>query len=244
MEQRIENLQSLIPEHWHKICAENEDELIFLGRKNLENLQRYWQEELLFLSKHGDSTHEKRDDWACDRLDLVFERPTGSLKGSNNNPERLEKIKAKIDYLARMIELAEDKPCFPVARLSCQHFTKDDRVVLFVPYDREFSRAMKKMFAFGTVLHYCDGHGDMNIEMDERFYTRFLCGSKGGMYSREIFITVRRPEILLLGEFEYLKNDPDYLEMWLQVAEANLGKWERSMHDFKLAEFRNALLEK
>lgn len=244
MKQRVENLQSLIPENWYKICVENEDELIFLGSKNLESLQRYWQEEFLFLSKHGDSMCKKRDDWFCDRLDLVFERPADALKGSKNNPERLEKIKARIDYLAQMMELAEDKPCFTVARLSCQHFVEGNRVVLFAPYNQEFFQAVKKMFAFGKVFYCYWGYGGIDIEMDERFYTRFLDGSRWGIYSREVFLTVRRPEILLLGEFEYLKNDPAYLEMWLQVAEANLDEWEKSMHDFKIAEFRNALLEK
>jgi hypothetical protein len=114
-------------------------------------------------------------------------------------------------YLLNIYSMAKEKPIFSNERYD-SHFDVGNRVACFVNFD---GIVCKPGFVFGEVVKNYNRNTDSPLSVVTDEQTHDNTDMKDG-YGLE-FCSPSRPDIMLKEEYDYLKANPDYLEVWLKA---------------------------
>ena len=198
------NYQSLIPDNWHGIRVQNEDDLIYLGSYNLREMRVHWERKA---RRYGVE------------MGMISDH-------SGNDYDLLSAKKAiaesRMFQLGELAEKADDKPCIACYRPD-DYFKVDSAVMCFV--DRPGGK-YQNTFLFGRVVKgYRCYDGCVTVLFDEVV-------DPGLEYDEHILgYYTSRPEVIRTWEYEYFKNDLDYFSKWLEYVGA--GHWFNSQKMYK-----------
>lgn len=180
--------KNLVTEYLRNIELPSDFDLPFLGTRNLKFLANYYIHKEVNAASKTDS----------------FQSETNPLL-----EEEYEELYRTIDMIAATIKHAEPKPLFATIR-SDRWFNVGDEVVCFVQDDGNGGLLKKNAFVTGKVVAGCKHHeGYVSILANEKVHTGDNQDGRG------LSFTTRDPRIMKVGEYNYLKNHPDYLKMWI-----------------------------
>ena len=183
------NTRNLVTEYLRNIELPSDFDLPFLGTRNLEFLANY------YIQREANS---------ASRVDYPSE--------DGQNPllqEESEGLYKSIDTVMAAMKQAESKPLFATIR-SDRWFNVGDEVVCFIQDDGDEALLKKNTFVTGKVVSGCKHHeGCVSVLANEKVHTGDNQDGHG------LSFATRDPRIMKVGEYNYLKNHPDYLKMWI-----------------------------
>ena len=189
------NARNLVTEYLRNIELPSDFDLPFLGTENLKFLANY------YIQKEA-NTASKADS---------FQSETNPSE-ANENPllqEEDEELYRTIDTIIASIDHAESKPLLATLR-SDQWFNIGDEVMCFIQDNGNKTLLKKNTFVTGKVIAGRKYHEDyVSVFTNEKIHT-------GNNQDRHrLNFTIRDPCVMKIGEYNYLKNHPDYLKMWI-----------------------------
>ena len=188
------NTKNLVTEYLRNIELPSDFDLPFLGNENLENLAGY------YLTKET-------------MISCVTSSPQSEMDISENELNQLEQEQDKSFNTVHMIQAAmkqaQSKPLLATFR-SDRWFNNGDEVVCFIQDDGDEALLKKNVFVTGKVTADWKQHeGYVSILANEKVHTGDNQDGHG------LSFTTRDPRIMKVREYNYLKNHPDYLKMWI-----------------------------
>ena len=194
MTNQIINARDLVIDYLGNIELPVDFELPFLGTENLETIAKYY----LTIEMMA----------AC-----AISSPYPEINISKNNKNQLAQIQDKAYNSMKMvleaIKQAEPKPLLATIR-SDRWFNNGDEVVCFIQDDGDEALLKKNVFVTGKVTADWKQHeGYVSILANEKVHTGDNQDGHG------LSFTTRDPRIMKVREYNYLKNHPDYLKMWI-----------------------------
>ena len=195
MTNQIINARDLVIDYLGNIELPVDFELPFLGTENLETIAKYY----LTIEMMA----------AC-----AISSPYPEINISKNNKNQLAQIQDKAYNSMKMvleaIKQAEPKPLFTTIRSDQWWFNVGDEVVCFIQDNGDETLLKKNTFVTGRVIAGCKYHEDyVSVFTNEKIHT-------GNNQDRHrLNFTIRDPCVMKIGEYNYLKNHPDYLKMWV-----------------------------
>lgn len=132
---------------------------------------------------------------------------------SENELNQLEQEQDKsfnsVQMILAAMKQAEPKPLLATIR-SDRWFNDGDEVVCFIQDDGDEALLKKNVFVTGKVAAGWKQHeGYVSILANEKVHTGDNQDGRG------LSFTIRDPRIMKIREYNYLKNHPDYLKMWI-----------------------------
>ena len=189
------NTKNLVTEYLRNIELPSDFDLPFLGTENLKFLANYYIQKEANTASRADSF-----------------QPETNLSEDNKNPllqEEDEEPYKTIDTIIAAIKQAEPKPLFATIR-SDRWFNNGNEVVCFIQDDGDEALLKKNAFVTGKVVADWKQHeGYVSILANEKVHTGDNQDGHG------LSFTTRDPRIMKVREYNYLKNHPDYLKMWI-----------------------------
>lgn len=188
------NTRNLVTEYLRNIELPSDFDLPFLGNENLGNLAGY------YLTKET-------------MLSCVTSSPQSEMDISENKLNQLEQEQDKsfnsVQMILAAMKQAESKPIFVSTRPD-RWFNDDDEVVCFIQDDGDEALLKKNAFVTGKVVSGCKYHeGYVSVLANEKVHTGDNQDGHG------LSFATRDPRIMKVREYNYLKNHPDYLKMWI-----------------------------
>lgn len=188
------NTKNLVTEYLRNIELPSDFDLPFLGTENLGNLAGY------YLTKET-------------VLSCVTSSPQSEMDISENELNQLEQEQDKsfnsVQMILAAMKQAESKPLLATIR-SDRWFNNGDEVVCFIQDDGDEALLKKNVFVTGKVTADWKQHeGYVSILANEKVHTGDNQDGHG------LSFTTRDPRIMKVREYNYLKNHPDYLKMWI-----------------------------
>lgn len=188
------NTKNLVTEYLRNIELPSDFDLPFLGNENLENLAGY------YLTKET-------------MISCVTSSPQSEMDISENELNQLEQEQDKsfnsVQMILAAMKQAESKPLLATIR-SDRWFNNGDEVVCFIQDDGDEALLKKNVFVTGKVTADWKQHeGYVSILANEKVHTGDNQDGHG------LSFTTRDPRIVKVREYNYLKNHPDYLKMWI-----------------------------
>lgn len=188
------NTKNLVTEYLRNIELPSDFDLPFLGNENLENLAGY------YLTKET-------------MISCVTSSPQSEMDISENELNQLEQEQDKslnsVQMILAAMKQAESKPIFASTRPD-RWFNDGDEVVCFVQDDGDEALLKKNAFVTGKVVADWKQHeGYVSILANEKVHTGDNQDGHG------LSFVTRDPRIMKVREYNYLKNHPDYLKMWI-----------------------------
>jgi hypothetical protein len=188
------NTKNLVTEYLRNIELPSDFDLPFLGNENLENLAGY------YLTKET-------------MISCVTSSPQSEMDISENELNQLEQEQDKsfnsVQMILAAMKQAESKPLLATIR-SDRWFNNGDEVVCFIQDDGDEALLKKNVFVTGKVTADWKQHeGYVSILANEKVHTGDNQDGHG------LSFTTRDPRIMKVREYNYLKNHPDYLKMWI-----------------------------
>ena len=199
--------QEIILYYLKEIRIESLDELVFLGTANLNCIKQYWN---------------SAEDLLNDKMKAIRESdeiPSDStVADTRAEYSRLAADRDKADlfvgYLIDAIHRAEHKPLFAAFRPN-DWFNIGDRVYVFITDTRE-DAIVNNAFVPGYVVYGLGHHdGFVSVRTDEKIHDGQYRDGHGA------FRNVVEQTILHEWEYYYLKNNPDYRNIWLKANSSN-----------------------
>jgi hypothetical protein len=127
--------------------------------------------------------------------------------------EKKKEVVSKIEKLLIFEEEAEEKPAFPNIR-PLDWFNIGDKVVCFIGGWED--KTLPDTWLLAEVVNGHRHHdGGVSVVYDKKYHITIK--GKSVNYGSE------RPEIMLLWEFEYLKQHPEFAEIWVKIVPENIG---------------------
>ena len=128
--------------------------------------------------------------------------------------EKKKKVDSDIKLLLSLEKQAEEKPALPSAR-PYDWFNLNDQVVCFVGNWKD--RIYQDVWATGKVINgYRHQDGCVSVNFDEKIHNGPYLEGHGGGYG------MARPEVMLLWEYHYLRQHPDFAGLWILAADKHL----------------------
>lgn len=188
------NTKNLVTEYLRNIELPSDFDLPFLGTENLGNLAGYYLTKETII--------------AC-----VTGSPQSEMDISKNELNQLDQEQDEAFNSVQMIltamKQAEPKPLLATIR-SDRWFNNGDEVVCFIQDDGDEALLKKNVFVTGKVTADWKQHeGYVSILANEKVHTGDNQDGHG------LSFTTRDSRIMKVGEYNYLKNHPDYLKMWI-----------------------------
>ncbi len=188
------NTKNLVTEYLRNIELPSDFDLPFLGNENLENLAGY------YLTKET-------------MISCVTSSPQSEMDISENELNQLEQEQDEsfnsVQMILAAMKQAESKPLLATIR-SDRWFNNGDEVVCFIQDDGDEALLKKNVFVTGKVTADWKQHeGYVSILANEKVHTGDNQDGHG------LSFTTRDPRIVKVREYNYLKNHPDYLKMWI-----------------------------
>lgn len=188
------NTKNLVTEYLRNIELPSDFDLPFLGTENLGNLAGY------YLTKET-------------MIACVTSSPQSEMDISENELNQLEQEQDKsfnsVQMILAAMKQAESKPIFASTRPD-RWFNDGDEVVCFVQDDGDEALLKKNAFVTGKVVADWKQHEDyVSILANEKVHTGDNQDGHG------LSFVTRDPRIMKVREYNYLKNHPDYLKMWI-----------------------------
>ena len=188
------NTKNLVTEYLRNIELPSDFDLPFLGNENLGNLAGY------YLTKET-------------MISCVTSSPQSEMDISENELNQLEQEQDKsfnsVQMILAAMKQAEPKPLLATIR-SDRWFNNGDEVVCFIQDDGDEALLKKNVFVTGKVAADWKQHeGYVSILANEKVHTGDNQDGHG------LSFTTRDPRIMKVREYNYLKNHPDYLKMWI-----------------------------
>lgn len=188
------NTKNLVTEYLRNIDLPADFDLPFLGAENLENLAGYYLIQETMIAN-------------------VISSPQSEMDISENDLNQLgHEQDAAFNSVQTILEArkqAESKPLFAATRPD-RWFNDGDEVVCFIQDDGDEALLKKNVFVTGKVTADWKQHeGYVSILANEKVHTGDNQDGHG------LSFTTRDPRIMKVREYNYLKNHPDYLKMWI-----------------------------
>ena len=139
--------------------------------------------------------------------------PRSEMGISENELNQLDQEQNKsfnsVQMILAAMKQAESKPLFASTRPD-RWFNDGDEVVCFIQDDGNGGLLKKNAFVAGKVVSGCKHHeGYVSILANEKVHTGDNQDGRG------LSFTIRDPRIMKIREYNYLKNHPDCLKMWI-----------------------------
>ena len=188
------NARNLVTEYLRNIELPSDFDLPFLGTENLGNLAGY------YLTKET-------------MIACVTGSPQSEMDISKNELNQLDQEQDEafnsVQIILTAMKQAESKPLFATTR-SDRWFNDGDEVVCFTQDNGNKTLLKKNTFVTGKVIAGRKYHEDyVSVFTNEKIHT-------GNNQDRHrLNFTIRDPCVMKIGEYNYLKNHPDYLKMWV-----------------------------
>lgn len=136
-----------------------------------------------------------------------------------------ECLSQKINCLSWAMRVAEKKPCFVQWRPNTW-FNDGDAAVCLVHDLNYVPACVCDRFAIGEITYVSPKQWSVSVSTVAQVH-------KGRGDNRGLNLSVYSPAIMLLWEYEYLRDHPDYFELWLQaiaseVSEAHIKTLRRA----------------
>ena len=198
--------RNLVTEYLRNIELPSDFDLPFLGRRNLMFLSHY------YLQK-GANTASRAGSF----------RSETNPSEDNKNPllqEEDEELYETIDtIIVAARRHAERKPLFATLRYD-RWFDNDDEVVCFIQDDGDQTLLKKNVFVTGEVFaDWTQQEGYVSVLANEKVHADYILNERGlrsiSRNPHKLSFTTHDPRIMKVGEYNYLKNHPDYLKMWI-----------------------------
>ena len=188
------NTRDLVTDYLGNIELPADFELPFLGTENLESIAKYYLTIAMMIAGAIGSPHHEFNISKNDLKQLTQEQ--GKAYNSMN-------------ILLEAIKQAESKPLLAILR-SDQWFNIGDEVMCFIQDNGNKTLLKKNTFITGKVIAGRKYHEDyVSVFTNEKIHT-------GNNQDRHrLNFTIRDPRVMKIGEYNYLKNHPDYLRMWV-----------------------------
>lgn len=169
-------------------------ELPFLGTENLESIAKYYLTIEIMAASTISSPHPENN---------ISENDINQLAQVQDGAYNSLKV------ILEAIKQAEPKPLLATIRPDWQ-FNVGDEVVCFIQDDGDEALLKKNAFVTGKVIAGCKHHeGYVSVLANEKVHTGDNQDGRG------LSFATRDPHIMKVGEYNYLKNHPDYLKMWI-----------------------------
>lgn len=189
------NARNLVTEYLRNIELPSDFDLPFLGTENLKFLANYYIQKEANTASKADSFQSETNPSEANENPLLQEESEGLYKS--------------IDTVMAAMKQAESKPLFATIR-SDRWFNVGDEVVCFIQDDGDEALLKKNTFITGKVVSGCKHHeGCVSVLANEKVHTGDNQDGHG------LSFTTRDPRIMKIEEYNYLKNHPDYLKMWI-----------------------------
>ena len=198
--------KNLVTECFRNIELPSDFDLPFLGKRNLKFLADY------YILKEANTASRAGS----------FQSETNPSE-DNKNPllqEEDEELYKTIDTIIETVSHAERKPPFATIRYD-RWFNNDDEVVCFIQDDDDQTLLKKNVFVTGKVFaNWTQQEGYVSVLANEKVYIGYNHDWRGLGFiihnnPYELRFTTRDPRIMKVEEYNYLKNHPDYLKMWI-----------------------------
>lgn len=169
-------------------------ELPFLGTENLESIAKYYLTIEIMAASAIVSPHPE-------------------INISKNGINQLAQVQNgaynSLKVILEAIKQAESKPLLAILR-SDQWFNIGDEVMCFIQDNGNKTLLKKNTFVTGKVIAGRKYHEDyVSVFTNEKIHT-------GNNQDRHrLNFTIRDPRVMKIGEYNYLKNHPDYLRIWV-----------------------------
>lgn len=223
MSQAKNKPQDFVPDDCRGVIVKNKQDLLFLGRENLEGFRAFYQKtaqahsariadlqkQIDALSHHTPISLDPRYD---DIIAAIYEIKNFDARMACINllidqkaqlATQRRQVSAKVGYLTHLMAEAKPKPCFAHLR-PCDYFQVGDRVAWLPPSNHKSNTVAKGRFAWCSIDE---------IAGPSVFLT----------YCNEYFISnVNYHGLVLLSDYDFFQTHPDYLQLWLRVASAQL----------------------
>ena len=188
------NTKNLVTEYLRNIELPSDFDLPFLGNENLGNLAGY------YLTKET-------------MISCVTGSPQSEMDISENELNQLEQEQDKsfnsVQMILAAMKQAESKPIFAATRPD-RWLDDGDEVVCFIQDDGNGGLLKKNAFVTGKVVSGCKHHeGYVSVLANKKVHTGDNQDGHG------LSFATRDPRIMKAREYNYLKNHPDYLKMWI-----------------------------
>ena len=188
------NTKNLVTEYLGNIELPSDFDLPFLGNENLENLAGYYLTQETMIT-------------------CVIGSPQSEMDISENELKQLDQEQDKafnsVQIILEARKQAESKPLFAATRPD-RWLNDGDEVVYFIQDDGDEALLKKNAFVTGKVVAGCKHHeGYVSILANEKVHTGDNQDGHG------LSFATRDPRIMKVREYNYLKNHPDYLKMWI-----------------------------
>jgi hypothetical protein len=169
-------------------------ELPFLGTENLESIAKYYLTIEIMAASAIVSPHPE--------INI-------SKNGINQLAQVQNEAYNSLKVILEAIKQAESKPLLATLR-SDQWFNIGDEVMCFIQDNGNKTLLKKNTFVTGKVIAGRKYHEDyVSVFTNEKIHTGDNQDGRG------LSFTTRDPRIMKIREYNYLKNHPDYLKMWI-----------------------------
>lgn len=201
---------TIIPQQWSKIQVSSEEDLLFLGRHNLEFLSRYWGQEAREFANQLQQVRTSIRLTNDENVRMLLRAREGQLEGS-----RVMAIQNKT-VLSHLTKKAEEKPLLTMFRTT-DWFHLDELVVFY-------TRSIEDVTIFNDTPDFVNGkvtdiighHGIIEVYANQPFHSGSLYHGSGATFSET------RLELMLRWEYDYLKEHPEYMQLWLKYSPGKL----------------------
>lgn len=188
------NARNLVTEYLRNIELPADFDLPFLGTGNLENLAGYYLTKITMIT-------------------CVTSSPQSEMDISENELKQLAQEQDKdfnsIQIILAAAKQAESKPLFATTRPD-RWLNDGDKVVCFIQDNGDKALLKKNTFVTGKVVADCKHYEDyVSILANEKVHTSDNQDRHG------LSFAIRDPRIMKVRDYNYLKNHPDYLKMWI-----------------------------
>lgn len=226
------NLQDLVPDDCNEVVVKSRQDLLFLGRENLEAFRaRHQKSAQSYSARIRDLQKQIRavahqdpnevDSHCRDillamfnvydsvTLELCIEHLVAQKRQLEANRRQTS---AKVSYLTRLMAEAKSKPCFAYLR-SADYFRNHERAV-WLPQQSKVRPELKGRFLRCDVGPVWESYVDIYSHVEEPY---------GEHFNNSLTSHKTNPCLIPWQDFLYFNTHPDYLELWLQVAAHQLG---------------------
>lgn len=223
MSQAKNRPQDFVPDDCRGVIVKNKQDLLFLGRENLEGFRAFYQKtaqvhgarisdlqaQINTLSHHTPISLDSRcDDIIAAIYEIKnFDARVACLDYLIDQKAQLatqrRRISAKVGHLTHLMAEAESKPCF--AHLRPRNYFHNDEQVAWLPPSNYRSNAVAKGRFARYSIDEIIGSSVFIVHCDEHFISNV---NYHGLVSQ--------------SDYDFFEAHPDYLQLWLRVASAQL----------------------
>lgn len=226
MSQAKNRPQDFVPDDCRGVIVKNKQDLLFLGRENLEGFRAFYQKTA---QVHGARISDLQAqintlshrtpislDSRCDDIIAAiyeiknFDARVACLDYLIDQKAQLatqrRQISAKVGYLTHLMAEAKSKPYF--AHLRPQDCFRSRQQVVLLIRDKAVQEVQNRL-AWCTVERTANRHVDVVARNDPMF----------GLFRGERFeVDYKWPGLISMQDYIYFNEHPEYLKLWLLVA--------------------------